>query len=231
MIKVITTEDFALRETVKKTVEKANESPTPKKIYLDVMDSRGKIEAEELLKDSFNDIFGIWLCGALRRAKQKQWRAATDQGKHVPGIHEADFYGIPCTAYVWIAQGYPRGIVLAKEDSADLHALAKEIMDKNPWNPAPISNMGLGEESLVAAIKEAMARARFSLPGSGGKTNTPAAAPAGKPSDAGATIIRFGKYSGLSLQEIKDRDFDYLKWLAESSNRPDIREAATKLAA
>lgn len=232
MIKTITTNEFKVREQAAKLIDLARESRSPKKVYLDLLEARKQVAAEEVINEGFNDIYGFWFCGAARQAAGGFGQAVTNQKKIEPGVHPADMYGIPCYLYTWTANGYPRGIILAVADDISLHEEAQMIMTAGPWDPTPVMNIGRGDDTLVSEISKAIKAAEFTI------SQTPASTPNPtkedkKPAENSSVknmLVNFGKYKGMTVEEVKKRDSSYFSWLTENASSPDIVEFAQKAA-
>jgi uncharacterized protein (DUF3820 family) len=47
----------------------------------------------------------------------------------------------------------------------------------------------------------------------------------------GELVLQFGQYKGRTLAAVAQTDADYLRWLSQKAQRPQVREAARQLLA
>ena len=89
-------------------------------------------------KYNWFDAYGIWFAGKLRTsivAKHgtKSWPFLdTEPKKLVEGEHEIDVWGKQATLIYWVAQGYPRGVIVLP-DETDILEAARLIAQRKPW--------------------------------------------------------------------------------------------------
>lgn len=99
------------------------------------------------------------------------------------------------------------------------------------YNLGNYENERIGVQISVpedSTVDEAWKVARFMVDeehkrGKAGATIAPAAAQEVQPTDV---VLTFGKYSGVALGDLVERDLGYLEWLAAKALKEDIRLAA-----
>ena len=164
MIKVITREDSRNREKAVKAAEKLRTGNSPKKLYLELLESRKRIEADEILRDGgYHEIYGIWFAGSAAHAVGFPYQGGFSAKSIPPGKHEGTLYGGGITIYSWQADGYPGGIILATADDSSLHQAAWAVMESGPWNPTPIFAINSHNPALTERIQKAISAARFKV--------------------------------------------------------------------
>jgi len=163
MLKIITLTDLRARGKAQKAADMLKAGKQPKKLYLELLESRNRIASDELLSEQYCEIYGIWFCGSAAHAVGMPRQGGFSVKTLPPGIHQGTFYGGAVTVYSWQAQGYPRGIVLASADSVTLHEQAAAIMASGPWNPTPILQLTEQNPTLTDKIKKAIRSAQFCI--------------------------------------------------------------------
>lgn len=123
-------------------------------------------------------------------------------------------YGLPPTNYV---AEYEQAPAIAEQSEV----LEGEVVDA-PAPPTPPAPAPAGDEDPDAAYAEYVRQqeAESAAPDDGATNSWESIAAA-----AGATVVNFGKHSGLSIGDIYSRDGSYLDWLCSSQYQPKNEQA------
>ena len=144
-MKAIDRPHFFAIEKIKKQIEKNKSTGSVKKIYLVDLEERHEITPD--LASSFahyHDVYGIWFAGSIGAAIYRRcghlhaFVSFKPENLEEGGPFNLTSYGVDCLLYVWKAQGFIRGMILAAEDSPEVHATAKALMAEKPWVFEPI---------------------------------------------------------------------------------------------
>lgn len=141
-------EQKELAEKARQRRAKSGKAPLKQTVTEDDTNEAGEIDSEVVIpKIGFEDCYGIWFYGELMpiiiEIGKNRFNADLSKLPHVyidvepkkipDGIHDMAVYGHDCRLYKWTAQGYPRGLVVLKDD---LHAnlIAAVYRESETWS-------------------------------------------------------------------------------------------------
>ena len=99
----------------------------------------GRIPADSEDKESWFDAYGLWFAGKLRTAIMARhgrmcWPFLDKKTeKLIDGEeHDIDVWGKQAKLIYWVAQGFPRGVIVMP-DEEELLEEARQISYRKPW--------------------------------------------------------------------------------------------------
>lgn len=132
----------AVRKDVQRLIELKDKAKTTRdlRVYLDRMEDR-EIGREDVLSiGDFHECYGVWFAGGLWRALkevvQDGYRTVfctVPPGKLSEGVHDVYCGGRETRLYFWMAQGYPRGLVVWADD-VEANNIAARLLEERPWS-------------------------------------------------------------------------------------------------
>ena len=130
--------DYDAREAAQKAAEKAQD---------DAKKAGKSVDGIVIPYNTYHDIYGVWFFSdltkiieqvAIQRFVVKLGRMMhvfldVEPKKVADGIHPVQVYGNECLLYKWMAQGYPRGLVVLSNDKPG-NVAAKIYQDSGTWS-------------------------------------------------------------------------------------------------